>query len=301
MLDTAVDEQLTVVRRRSPWQILGTVVALVLGAMLVHTLVVNQRFEWGVVAQYLTVDAIVSGALLTVELTVISMVLGVLLGILLAIMRISRIRLLSGISFAFVWFFRGTPLLIQLIFWFNLSALYPALSLGIPFGPAFISGSANAFITPFVAAVLGLTLNEAAYMAEIVRGGLLGVDRGQSAAAQALGMSRTLALRRIVLPQAMRIIVPPTANQTVAMLKNTSLVSVLGAAELLHSAQIIYSRTYETIPLLIVAALWYLAMTTVLSIGQYYLERRYRRGDVGAGSARRPRAKPAGAVEEVTP
>lgn len=301
MVDTLApdgEEQLTVVRRRSPWRIAATLVALVLGAMLVHTLVVNPRFEWGVVAQYLTVEAIVSGALLTVELTVISMVLGVLLGIVLAVMRISRTRLLSGIAFGFVWFFRGTPLLIQLIFWFNLSALYPALSLGIPFGPAFVSGSSNAFITPFVAAVLGLTLNEAAYMAEIVRGGLLGVDRGQSAAAQALGMGRMLALRRIVLPQAMRIIVPPTANQTVAMLKNTSLVSVLGAAELLHSAQIIYSRTYETIPLLIVAALWYLAMTTLLSIGQYYVERRYRRGDIGAGSARRRRIGP---VMEVTP
>lgn len=301
MLDTAVDEQLTVVRRRSPWQILGTVVALVLGAMLVHTLVVNQRFEWGVVAQYLTVDAIVSGALFTVELTAISMVLGVLLGILLAIMRISRTRLLSGISFAFVWFFRGTPLLIQLIFWFNLSALYPALSLGIPFGPAFISGSANAFITPFVAAVLGLTLNEAAYMAEIIRGGFSSVGKGQIEAADSLGMSAGMRMRKVIIPQAMPSIIPATGNQVIGMFKETSLVSVLGVAELLQSAQLIYARTYETIPLLIVAALWYLAMTTVLSIGQYYLERRYRRGDVGAGSARRPRVKPAGAVAEVTP
>jgi polar amino acid transport system permease protein len=295
----AEEELLTVVPRRSPVQIVGTLVVLVLGAMLVNTLITNERFEWDVVAQYLTVEAIVRGALLTVELTVISMVLGVVLGVVLAVMRQSRSRLLAGISFAFVWFFRGTPLLIQLIFWFNLSALYPQLSLGIPFGPEFVSGSSNAFITPFVAAVLGLTLNEAAYMAEIVRGGLLGVDRGQTAAAQALGMSRTLTLRRIVLPQAMRIIVPPTANQTVAMLKNTSLVSVLGAAELLHSAQIIYSRTYETIPLLIVAALWYLAMTTVLSVGQYYVERYYGRGDIGAGRAKRRGSKPAAGTPTV--
>jgi polar amino acid transport system permease protein len=142
-----------------------------------------------------------------------------------------------------------------------------------------VTGSSNAFITPFVAAVLGLSLNEAAYMAEIVRGGLLGVDRGQTEAAQALGMRRLHMLHRIVLPQAMRIIVPPVANQTLSMLKNTSLVSVLGAADLLHSAQIIYSRTYQTVPLLIVAALWYLAMTSVLSVGQYYVERYYRRGD----------------------
>lgn len=290
---TDVDGDLVVVPRRSIGNVAGTLVVLVLAAMLVHTIVVNPRFEWGVVARYLTVEAIAAGALLTIELTVISMVLGVVLGVLLAVMRLSRNRMLSGISFGFVWFFRGTPLLIQLIFWFNLSALYPALSLGIPFGPEFVVFSANTFITPFVAAVLGLTLNEAAYMAEIVRGGLLGVDRGQTSAAQALGMSRALTLRRVVLPQAMRIIVPPTANQTVAMLKNTSLVSVLGAAELLHSAQIIYSRTYQTIPLLIVAALWYLAMTTVLSVGQYYIERYYRRGDIGGVPIRLRRSKPA--------
>jgi polar amino acid transport system permease protein len=288
----AEEERLTIVSRRSPVRIIGMLIVFLLGAMLVHTLITNERFEWNVVARYLTVDAIMRGALLTAELTAISMLLGVALGVVLAVMRVSRSRLLAGIAFAFVWLFRGTPLLIQLIFWFNLSALYPTLSLGIPFGPEFVSGSSNAFITPFLAAVLGLTLNEAAYMAEIVRGGLLGVDRGQTEAAQALGMRPTLTLRRIVLPQAMRIIVPPTANQTVAMLKNTSLVSVLGTAELLHTAQIIYSRTYETIPLLIVAALWYLAMTSVLSIGQYYLERHYRRGDIGGGRAKLRRSKP---------
>ena len=278
-LPIADDEQLAIVRRRSLPRVFGMLVMLVLAAMLVHTLITNGRFEWGVVAQYLTVDAVVAGALLTLELTAIAMVLGVVLGIVLAVMRVSRSRLLASTSWGFVWFFRGTPLLIQLIFWFNLSALYPALSLGIPFGPGFISGSSNAFITPFAAAVLGLSLNEAAYMAEIVRGGLLGVDRGQTEAAQALGMRRLHILHRIVLPQAMRIIVPPMANQTLSMLKNTSLVSVLGAADLLHSAQIIYSRTYQTVPLLIVAALWYLAMTSVLSVGQHYVERYYRRGD----------------------
>ncbi|HTF49897.1 MAG TPA: amino acid ABC transporter permease [Pseudonocardia sp.] len=273
------EDQLPIVRRRSPLRLLGMLVMLVLAAMLVNTLITNERFEWAVVAQYLTVEAVVAGALLTLELTAIAMVLGVALGIVLALMRMSRSRLLASTSWGFVWFFRGTPLLIQLIFWFNLSALYPALSLGIPFGPEFVTGSSNAFITPFVAAVLGLSLNEAAYMAEIVRGGLLGVDRGQTEAAQALGMRRLHMLHRIVLPQAMRIIVPPVANQTLSMLKNTSLVSVLGAADLLHSAQIIYSRTYQTVPLLIVAALWYLAMTSVLSVGQYYVERYYRRGD----------------------
>ncbi|GAA4629523.1 amino acid ABC transporter permease [Actinoallomurus vinaceus] len=279
-------EDLAIVPRRNPLNLVGIVVLAVLGAMLVHTLVTNDNFDWGVVKLYLNAEAIARGALLTVELTAISMVLGVLLGIVLAVMRLSRSRVLSASAWAFVWFFRGTPLLIQLIFWFNLSALFPRLSLGIPFGPEFVSGSANAFITPFVAALLGLSLNEGAYMAEIVRGGLLSIDRGQSEAAQALGMRPAKTLRRVVLPQAMRAIVPPTANQTLSMLKNTSLVSVLGAADLLHATQIIYSRTYQTIPLLIVAALWYLAMTSVLSVAQYYLERFYQRGDLGASRRR---------------
>ncbi|WP_433478187.1 amino acid ABC transporter permease [Spirillospora sp. CA-142024] len=295
------DEELPVVPRRSPLNLVGIVVIGVLGAMLAHTLVTNENFEWGVVRLYLNAQAIAKGAWLTVELTAISMVLGVLLGIVLAVMRLSRSRVLSSTSWAFVWFFRGTPLLIQLIFWFNLSALFPRLSLGIPFGPEFVSGSANGFITPFVAALLGLSLNEGAYMAEIVRGGLLSIDRGQTEAAQAIGMRPAQTLRRIVLPQAMRVIVPPTANQTVSMLKNTSLVSVLGAADLLHATQIIYSRTYQTVPLLIVAALWYLAMTSLLSVGQYYLERFYGRGDAGASRRRPPWRGRRTIVEEPAP
>jgi polar amino acid transport system permease protein len=284
------DEDPVIVTRRSPLTLIGVLVMLVLAAMLVHTLMTNDNFDWPVVRQYLTAQAIASGALLTVELTVISMLLGLLLGIVLAVMRLSRSRVLSGTAWGFVWFFRGTPLLIQLIFWFNLSALFPKISVGVPFGPAFASGSANDFITPFMAALLGLSLNEGAYMAEIVRGGLLSIDHGQTEAAQALGMRPGQMLRRIMLPQAMRVIVPPTANQTLSMLKNTSLVSVLGAADLLHGAQIIYSRTYQTIPLLIVAALWYLAMTSLLSLGQYYLERHYRRSDLSS-SWHRPRRR----------
>jgi polar amino acid transport system permease protein len=193
------------------------------------------------------------------------MIGGIVLGVVLAVMRLSKSTLLSGCSWLYIWFFRGTPLLIQLIFWFNLSALFPGTNV-------------NALVTPYVAALLGLTLNEAAYMAEIVRGGLLGVDRGQTEAAQALGIGPNRILLGIVLPQAMRVIVPPTANQTIAMLKNTSLVSVLGVADLLHSAQVIYSRTFETIPLLIVASLWYLVITTVLGVGQHYVERYFGRG-----------------------
>jgi polar amino acid transport system permease protein len=261
------DEQLVVVARRSPLRAVGIVVVIALAALLVYVLVTNPRFEWAVVARYFTAEAVLEGGLLTLQLTALAMIGGVVLGVVLAVMRLSNSRLLSGCSWLYIWFFRGTPLLIQLIFWFNLSALFP-------------SSTVNAIVTPYVAALLGLTLNEAAYMAEIVRGGLLGVDRGQTEAAQALGIGRHRILLGVVLPQAMRVIVPPTANQAVAMLKNTSLVSVLGVADLLHSAQVIYSRTFETIPLLIVASLWYLVITTVLGFGQHHLERYFGRGDV---------------------
>lgn len=278
-VDSAVGgPDLVIVKRRRPWRAVGTAVLVLLAAGLVHSLLTNEQYEWDVVAQYLTARSIAAGALLTVELTALTMLAGLLLGIVLAVMRLSTSTLISGAAAAYIWFFRGTPLLIQLIFWFNLSALYPVLELKVPFGPVLLSSNANVLITPFVAALLGLALNEGAYMAEIVRGGLLGVDRGQTEAAQALGMGKLHILRRIVLPQAMRIIVPPTANQTVATLKNTSLVSVLGAMDLMHSAQVIYSRTYQTMPLLIVAALWYLAMTSVLTVVQHYVERHYCKG-----------------------
>lgn len=182
----------------------------------------------------------------------------------------------------YVWFFRGTPVLVQLLFWYNISALYPRLSIGVPFGPDFVHGNVNPIITAFTAAILGLGLNEGAYMSEIVRAGLLSVDHGQTEAAQALGMTRGLALRRIVLPQAMRVIIPPTGNETIGMLKTTSLASTIALSELLRATQNIYSRTYQTIPLLIVASVWYITLTSVLSIGQYYLERHFARGSARA-------------------
>ena len=178
----------------------------------------------------------------------------------------------------YIWFFRGTPVLVQILFWNNISALYPSFGLGIPLGPELGSFDANSVITPFVAALLALGLNEGAYMAEIVRAGIISVDEGQADAASALGMTRLQTMRRIVLPQAMRVIIPPTGNETISMLKTTSLVSVIATTELLYSAQLIYSENYRTIPLLIVASLWYLIITTILSIGQYFLERRYGRG-----------------------
>jgi polar amino acid transport system permease protein len=215
----------------------------------------------------------------TIELTVISMVIGIVLGIVLAVMRLSPNPVVKGTSWFYVWFFRGTPLLVQLLFWGFIAAVYPRIDLGVPFGPSFVHLNANSIITFFVAAVLGLGLNEGAYMAEIVRAGILSVDEGQTEAASSLGMGRLQIMRLIVLPQAMRVIIPPTGNETISMLKNTSLAIVLGGVfELLFEAQQIYAVNYKTIQLLIVASIWYLAMTSVLYVGQYFIERHYGRG-----------------------
>jgi polar amino acid transport system permease protein len=216
--------------------------------------------------------------LVTLELTVVSMVVGIILGVVLAVMRLSANPLVSGFSGFYIWLLRGTPVLVQLLFWSFIGALYPKVGISIPWGPSLVSVDANSLITPFIAATLALALNEGAYMAEIVRAGILSVPEGQAEASSALGMSRLQTMRRIVLPQAMRVIVPPTGNETISMLKTTSLVSVIAYGELLYAAQLIYAANYRTIPLLIVASIWYLFFTTVLSIGQYYLERRFGRG-----------------------
>lgn len=239
----------------------------------------NPKFEWHVVRQYFTNNAILTGLLLTLELTAIAMAMGVVIGMILAVMRRSPVPIVSGTAWVYIWFFRGTPVLVQLLFWFNIAALYPKISLGLPFvGVAFIHGNANAIITSLTAAALGLGLNEGAYMAEIVRAGILSVDEGQTEAAQSLGMRRLQTMRRIVLPQAMKVIIPPTGNETISMLKTTSLVSVLGVRELLYTSQIIYARTFQTIPLLLVASAWYLIVTSILTVGQYYLERYFGKG-----------------------
>jgi polar amino acid transport system permease protein len=199
-------------------------------------------------------------------------------------MRLSPNPLVAGASGFYIWFFRGTPVLVQILFWSFISALYPKISLGIPFGgPEFVHANANTLITPFLAAILALGLNEAAYMAEIVRAGIISVDEGQNDAASALGMTRLQTMRRIVLPQAMRVIIPPTGNETISMLKTTSLVSVIAYPELLYSAQLIYAVNYLQIPLLLTASIWYLVVTTILSIGQYYIERHYGRGASSRG------------------
>ncbi|MGH2997973.1 MAG: amino acid ABC transporter permease [Gaiellaceae bacterium] len=238
----------------------------------------NKRFQWSVVRQYFTSSQILHGLVLTLELTAISMAIGIALGVVLAVMRLSPNPLVSGASWVYIWFFRGTPVLVQIIFWNFIGALYPHFAVGIPLGPQFTHVDVASHITPFVAGMLALGLNEAAYMSEIVRAGIISVDEGQSEAASALGMTRLLTMRRIVLPQAMRVIIPPTGNETISMLKTTSLVSVIAVTELLYAAQIIYARTYQVIQLLIVASIWYLVVTTVLSFGQYHVERYFGRG-----------------------
>lgn len=269
------DEDQQVVRARHPWQWFSAAVVLILVALVLRSVVTNPNFGWDVVGMYIRDFSIGQGLLVTLQLTVISMVIGVSLGVLLAVMRLSTNHVIKSAAGAYVYFFRGTPVLVQLLFWFNLAALYPVITLGIP-GLAL---DANALIRPMTAAILGLGLNQAAYMSEIVRAGIISVDSGQTEAAEALGIGRLKTMWRIVLPQAMRVIIPPTGNETIGMLKTTSLVSVISVPDLLYSSQIIYARNFETIPLLIVASLWYLLATTVLSIGQYYLERRFARGN----------------------
>jgi polar amino acid transport system permease protein len=280
--DTAAAEirpdEIKAIPVRHPGRWAGAAIILVLGAAVGKSLATNPRFEWSIVGHYFFSSRVLHGLLTTLELTVISMAIGIALGTLLAVMRLSPNPLMSGASWLYIWFFRGTPVLVQILFWFNISAVYPRFPIGIPFGPQFAHFTAASLITPFVAGMLALGLNEGAYMAEIVRAGIISVEEGQTEAAQSLGMTRLQTMRRIVLPQAMRVIIPPTGNETISMLKTTSLVSVIATTELLYSVQLIYAVNYRTIPLLLVASLWYLIVTTVLSIGQYYLERHFGRG-----------------------
>jgi polar amino acid transport system permease protein len=283
-------EDIRAVPVRHPWRWASGALVGLLIVVAIHSIATNPRFGWGTVGDFLFDSRILHGLVLTLELTVVSMAVGIALGVLFAVMRLSPNPLVAVASSFYIWLFRGTPVLVQILFWSFISALYPRISLGVPFGgPELVGGSANAIITPFVAALLALGLNEGAYMAEIVRAGILSVDEGQNEAAQALGMTRLQTMRRIVLPQAMRVIIPPTGNETISMLKTTSLVSVIATQELLYSSQLIYAVNYRQIPLLLVASIWYLAVTSVLSIGQYYIERHFGRGVAGQATTLRHR------------
>ncbi|MEU0964636.1 amino acid ABC transporter permease [Streptomyces sp. NPDC005917] len=259
---------LRIVPRRRYGQWTAAVAVLVLLGLAVDSVLRNKAFQWDVVADYFTSDSVLRGLWLTVWLTAVVMVLGFALGTLLAAFRLSGNPVLRAVSWGYVWLFRSIPILVQLLLWFNIGALYPQV-LGV---------RTVDLLSPVAVAIVGLTLHEAAYAAEVVRGGLLSVDRGQIEAANALGLSRWRRRRRIVLPQAMRAIVPPAGNMLIGTLKGTSIVSVIAVNDLLFSAQLIYHQTYQVIPLLMVATLWYTVVTSVLGIGQYYVEKHYARG-----------------------
>ena len=279
--DRPSDEQLLAARLvplRRPGRWLAALALLVLIAMLVHTVLTNSRFQWGTMGDYFLNGSILQGLWLTLWLTAAVMATGYLLGIGVAVMRLSRNPVLTSLSFAFVWLIRSVPILVQLLFWYELASLYPQLSLGIPFGPEFATVRTAHLFSGILAAYVGLSLDVAAFSSEIVRGGILSVDPGQAEAAQALGLGRARILRRIVLPQAMPAVVPASGNLLIGMLKATSIVSVIAVQDLLYSAQLIYNQNFLIIPLLLVATLWYIILTTLLSIGQYYVERHFARG-----------------------
>ncbi|WP_030266824.1 amino acid ABC transporter permease [Streptomyces violens] len=265
---TGATEAPRIVPRRRTGQWVAAALVLALLALAATSVVRNDAFQWDVVAGYFLTTAVLRGLGLTLWLTALVMVLGFALGTLLAAMRLSANPVLRSVAWGYVWLFRSMPILVQLLFWFNIGALYPHI-LGIK--------TVN-LLGPLTVALIGLTLHEAAYAAEVVRGGILSVDRGQLEAAQSLGLSRWRRGLRIVLPQAMRSIVPPAGNMLIGTLKGTSIVSVIAVQDLLYSVQLVYHRTYQVIPLLLVATLWYVLITSLLSVGQHYLERHYARG-----------------------
>jgi polar amino acid transport system permease protein len=289
---TTPPEQIEAVPVRHPGRWVAVAVIAVLVAMFVHMLVSNEKFQWSFIVDNAFRPNIIEGVRTTVALTVLSMVIGVLLGIVLAVMRLSDNRVLSAVAWLYTWFFRAVPRLVLAILFGNMGILYAKYHIGgVPFAGQLgdlmgvdIDGTlftvdARTLLTGFMAGLLALALSEAAYMAEIVRAGILSVDPGQDEAACALGMSRSQTMRRIVLPQAMRVIIPPTGNETIAMLKDTSLVAFVPVTnELFFQLQAVGSRTFNVFPMLVAACIWYLALSSVLMVGQYFLERRFARG-----------------------
>jgi polar amino acid transport system permease protein len=271
--------------RPRPLRWLVVAVLLVLAAQVGWFLTHNDALEWPVVAKYLFDPNVLAGLGISVLLTVVAMTAGSVLGVLLAVGQLAGFSPVRWVCAGYVGLFRGIPPLVQLLFWFNLAYLLPRLSIGIPFGPVFGSWPTNDVVTPLTAALVGLTLHESAYMAEIVRAGMLSVDGGQRDAAMAMGFTGGQTFWRIVLPQAMRVIIPPSGSQFITLLKGSSLVSVIAMTDLLHAVQQVYSRTYQIVPMLIVACFWYLVVVTALSFGQQRLERRFGRG---ASQVRRP-------------
>ncbi|GAA0669133.1 amino acid ABC transporter permease [Kitasatospora atroaurantiaca] len=269
---------LPVVPARHPWRWVAGAVAVVVVAQFLHGLATNPGWDWQTFNAFLTTETILRAVWVTLQLTFYGTVLGFALGAVVAFLRLSPSPILQTIAWTYVWAFRSIPLIVQLVFWFNLSYLYKRLGIGIPFGPTVWSFSTVDVLGALGAAVLGLALHQAAYAAEIIRAGVISVDGGQLEAAAALGIPRLRQIRRIVLPQAMRAILPNAANEVVSLFKGTSIVYVMAIGELFYQVQVIYGRTGRVVPLLMVATVWYVLLTTLLSIGQYYVERYFARG-----------------------
>lgn len=275
----ATDDDVRAIPLRRPWRWISAAVVLLFLAGFLYSVLTNPNIDFAAVGQFLVDPRILDGVVLTLVITLVSMVVSTILAIVIAAMRLSSNPVLSSVAWFYVWAFRGTPLLVQIVLWGYLGLLYEKLSIGIPFTDVvFWQIDTNVLISAMVAGLLALTLNQAAYSSEIVRAGMLSVDEGQREAAYSLGMSPLYTFRRVLLPQAMRVIIPPMGNETISMLKNTSLLSVIAVLEIYTQASMISSQNLKQVELLIVASLWYLLMTSVLSVPQYYLERRFGRG-----------------------
>lgn len=262
--------RITPIRHWGRW-IAGLVTIAVLASIIFAF--ATAQIDWPTVGQFFTAQAILSGFTVTVVLTIVSMVIGILLGTLVAVMRLSSNPVVSGIAWLYVWFFRGTPVYLQLLLWFNIALIFPMVGIhGV------IEWRTVDVVTPFLAAILGLGINEGAYTSEVVRAGILSVDEGQTEASKALGLTSGATMRTVVLPQAMRVILPPIGNEVIGMLKTTSLASAIGASEVLNQAQHIYLVNNMIMELLIVSGIWYLIAVSVLSVIQYYIERRFAKG-----------------------
>jgi polar amino acid transport system permease protein len=271
--------KLKAVSSRHPGRIAGSIIVVLILALIAQSLITNPRWEWGVVAEYFSAESVLRGLGVTLILTIVSATLGFIFGALIALARMSKSPILSGTAWVYTWFFRSVPLLVLLVVIYNWGYLYEYVGLGIPFSDiSFFKLKTVTLMGPITTAIIGLSFNEAAYSAEIIRGGILSVDQGQLEAAASLGISRSRRFTRIVLPQAMRAIIPNAFNDLTGLVKGTSIVYVLAVYDLFHTVQVIYNRTQRVLPMLLVAVVWYVILTTILSIVQYYVERAFAKG-----------------------
>jgi polar amino acid transport system permease protein len=278
-IDPSSPAAIDAVPLRHPWRWVGAAAIIGLVGLFLYGAATNPAYGWATYRKYLFDHRVSEAAWNTLQLTFWAMLLGLVLGVILAVMRLSPNPILNSVSWVYLWIFRGTPVYVQLVFWGLFPTLYQKIQVGVPFGPTFFQLNMRDLSISFILAIIGLGLNEAAYMAEIIRAGISSVPEGQLEASTALGMSWWMTMRRVVLPQAMRVIIPPTGNELISMLKTTSLVTAVPyTLELYTRTRDISAVIFEPIPLLMVAASWYLAITSVLMVGQYYLEKHFSRG-----------------------